>query len=187
MKLRFYLRGLGIGMIVTALLMGFATKDQRAMTDEEIIQRATQLGMVAGNKTLAVEQTAAPTTEPTQKPTSAPTKEPVAEATAEPTIEPVAEQAIAPTPELTVSEAQTPEKTLSPQAEALEPKVLVIKGGESSVSVSNSLFELGLVTSAKEYDSYLCKNGFDKVISVGTYEIPVDASYEDIARIITGR
>ena len=71
--------------------------------------------------------------------------------------------------------------------EETEHKVLVIKSGESSVSVSKSLYEMGLVQSANEYDSYLCKNGFDKVISVGTYEIPADASYEDIAKIITRR
>ena len=84
--------------------------------------------------------------------------------------------------------ALTPEPTVKPLGpQDLEPKVLVIKGGESSVSVSKNLEELGLVESASEYDSYLCKNGYDKVISVGTYEIPIDASYEDIARIITRR
>ena len=184
MKLRYYLRGLGIGMIVTALLMGFATSDLRAMTDEEIIQRATQLGMVAGNKTLVVEKTAQP--QATKEPLIT-TPEPVAEATVAPTAEPMLEPTTEPTVEPTAEPTKEPEKPRAPEAEALEPKVLVIKGGESSVSVSNSLYELGLVTSAKEYDSYLCKNGFDKVISVGTYEIPVDASYEDIAKIITRR
>lgn len=51
MKLKFYLRGLGIGMVVTALLMGFTTKGNE-MSDEEIKARAMELGMVE-QRTLA--------------------------------------------------------------------------------------------------------------------------------------
>ena len=46
MNLKYYLRGLGIGIIVTALLMGFASRDQNQLTDEEIKERAVALGMV---------------------------------------------------------------------------------------------------------------------------------------------
>jgi len=51
MKLKYYLRGLGIGMVVTALLMGFTTKGKE-MSDEEIKARAMELGMVE-QRTLA--------------------------------------------------------------------------------------------------------------------------------------
>lgn len=46
MKLRYYLRGLGIGVIVTALLMGFVTREKLPLTDAEIKARARALGMV---------------------------------------------------------------------------------------------------------------------------------------------
>ena len=46
MKLRYYLRGLGIGIIVTALLMGFVTREKLPLTDAEIKARAKALGMV---------------------------------------------------------------------------------------------------------------------------------------------
>ena len=45
-KLRYYLRGLGIGVIVTALLMGFVTRESLPLTDAEIKARARALGMV---------------------------------------------------------------------------------------------------------------------------------------------
>ncbi|MEZ3425832.1 MAG: hypothetical protein K1W13_00280 [Lachnospiraceae bacterium] len=38
---------------------------------------------------------------------------------------------------------------------------------------------------AKEYDKYLCANGYDKKIRAGSYEIPKGASDEEIALIIT--
>ena len=62
---------------------------------------------------------------------------------------------------------------------------LVISRGESSVTVSKNLQQLGLVEDYKVFDRYLCDNGYDKSISVGTYEIPVDATDEEIARIIS--
>ena len=46
MKLKFYLRGLGIGIVVTALIMGIATKDKLPLTDAEIKAAAAKLGMV---------------------------------------------------------------------------------------------------------------------------------------------
>ncbi|MDE5588799.1 MAG: hypothetical protein K2J60_06615, partial [Acetatifactor sp.] len=49
MKLKSYMRGLGIGIVVTALIMGIATKDGRPMTDAEIKAAAAKLGMVDSN------------------------------------------------------------------------------------------------------------------------------------------
>lgn len=53
MKLRYYLRGLGIGIVVTALLMGVALKDGHPLSDAEIKRRAAQLGMVEKSYTLS--------------------------------------------------------------------------------------------------------------------------------------
>ena len=47
MKLKYYLRGMGIGIILTAIVMGFALGGRRAaVSDAEIIKRARDLGMV---------------------------------------------------------------------------------------------------------------------------------------------
>lgn len=48
MKLKYYLRGLGIGIAVTALILGLASgkSEDSAMTDEQVIARAKELGMV---------------------------------------------------------------------------------------------------------------------------------------------
>lgn len=46
MKLKYYLRGLGLGIVVTAIIMGIASSRNNTMTDEEVIERAKQLGMI---------------------------------------------------------------------------------------------------------------------------------------------
>lgn len=52
MKLKYYLRGLGIGIIVTTIILAisFSTRDVE-MSDEEVIARARQLGMVMQEET----------------------------------------------------------------------------------------------------------------------------------------
>ena len=45
MKLKYYLRGLGIGIVVTAVIMSITNKPQE-MTDAQIKMRALELGMV---------------------------------------------------------------------------------------------------------------------------------------------
>ena len=50
MKLKYYLRGMGIGIILTAIVMGFALGGRKTtMSEAEIIQRAKALGMVDGD------------------------------------------------------------------------------------------------------------------------------------------
>jgi len=46
MERKYYLRGLGIGIVMTAIIMGIALSGNHKMTDEEIIARAKELGMV---------------------------------------------------------------------------------------------------------------------------------------------
>lgn len=52
MKLRMYLRGLGIGMAVSAVVLSVAMPKQKGMSDAEIIEKAKELGMVEEGSTL---------------------------------------------------------------------------------------------------------------------------------------
>ncbi len=54
MKLKYYLRGLGVGIVLTAVIMGVILGRRGSdMSDEEIIKRAKQLGMVEAESTLS--------------------------------------------------------------------------------------------------------------------------------------
>lgn len=49
MKLKYYLRGIGLGVIITAIIMGFALGAGKApISDAEVIEKAKGLGMVEG-------------------------------------------------------------------------------------------------------------------------------------------
>lgn len=54
MKLKYYLRGLGIGVLVSTLIMSIALGNKKTgLSDDEIRQRAAELGMVEETTTLA--------------------------------------------------------------------------------------------------------------------------------------
>lgn len=76
------------------------------------------------------------------------------------------------------------EKGYTNEGDAVE---IVIIRGDSSVSVARRMYEAGLVESAVEFDKFLCANGYDKVISVGTYKIEFGLDFDDMAKIITRR
>lgn len=199
MKLKYYLRGLGIGIIVTAIIMGVATKDRSVMTDEEIKARAVELGLVEQKvladisstftpepeETLVPKETEAPSVTPKPEETIAPKETEVPPVTPKPEETLVPKETEVPTvtskPEKTPVSTEEPEST--PQAENMKV-TLVIKSGETSWSISKTLYEMGMVESATDFDSYLCKNGYDKTIRIGEFEIPKGSSYEEIAKII---
>lgn len=91
-------------------------------------------------------------------------------------------------------EIKEPEKTPEPkpvepekQLEAGEKVSITIYKGNGSNTAARYMQEAGLVTSATDFDKYLCSNGYDKKICVGVFEIPAGSTYEEIAKIITTR
>ena len=187
MKLKYYLRGLGIGMIVTAVIMGVSVGGKtEPMTDAQVMERAKELGMVDGVLSQLPEQTEAPEQIEAPQETEAP------EASEVPQEAEVPEQAEVP------QEAEVPEQTEAPQepenqkTEAEQPTVessyiVTVYPGEGSYTVSRKLAALGLVESADIYDEYLCQNGYDKKICTGNHEIKAGMTAEQIAKALTTR
>ena len=203
MKLKYYLRGLGIGMMVTALILGISFSHRQeqtaqAMTDDQIRERAAELGMVDSSElTLAALQNSAkqpaesspedekeiqtetsPVTTTELEETTAP------ETTAEPEIT-TAPQA-APEPETTKAPEITPESDMTVAEQGQTASITILRGDDSG-SVSRRLCEAGLVEDAKAFDDYLCNNGYSRSIHPDTYEIAFGTSEEEIAKIITGK
>lgn len=179
MKLKYYLRGLGIGMAVTALILGISFsgrqgQEAQTLTDEQIRERASELGMVDSSElTLAALQNSAQpqiTMEPEVTEESETMTEP--EATAE--------------PEMTTKPEATKEPELITAPEQSQTTITIKKGSDSG-SVSRVLYEAGLVENAKAFDNYLCNNGYSRSINPGIYEIAPGTSEEEIAKIITGK
>lgn len=237
MKLRFYMRGLGIGIVVTALIMGIALGGSReSLSDEEIKERAAVLGMVEQQAVVLSDlqnkqetENIPETVESLTPETTPETKETETSATQE--TETKASEAVKETEsgtkasETAAAETKTPEtkqnESTSAETQKAETKpseeqtkpsetnetdntatentaadntaagaqtvTVTIRSGNGSDTVSRNVQSAGLVESAAAFDKFLCDNGYSKSLRVGTYEIPVGASEEEIAKILTGR
>lgn len=181
MKRKYYLRGLGTGILVTALIMVIASGQKDTMTDEEVRARAKELGMVESTLLSELANQSQPETPPAEEQKPEPEPQPETPLAEEQKPEPE------PQPETPPAEEQKPEPEPEREPEFQTSVTIEIRSGESSVTVSRSLAEAGLVDSADSYDSYLCRNGYDKKIRAGVYEIPAGATDEEIAKIITRR
>ena len=191
MKLKYYLRGLGIGMAVTALILGISFsgrqgQEAQTLTDEQIRERASELGMVDSSElTLAALQNSAqPQTTMEPKVTEESETMTEREATAEP--ETTTEPEATAEPEMTTKPEATKEPELITAPEQSQTTITIKKGSDSG-SVSRVLYEAGLVENAKAFDNYLCNNGYSRSINPGIYEIAPGTSEEEIAKIITGK
>lgn len=174
MKLKYYLRGLGIGILVKAAILTIVYHTKGSMSDSQIMKRAAQLGMVMASTeddTLFAQTTQVDTTIEETGTISVEETTTVVETTE------------------AVTEASTEKPTEAPTEVPTEPAaaeaVLTISPGMYSESVSAELVRLGIITNQKEFNSYLVNNGYAECIQTGDFKIKADMSYDEIARIIT--
>lgn len=158
MKLKYYLRGLGIGIFVCAFILSLTIDHQPQMSDQDIMNRAKELGMIENVKLAKQAQNQ------------------------EETEEEVIIEEVADIEEEVITEEEVIEEVI--ETEEAELFQLDVIPGDSSYSVSKRLEEAGIILSAKELDAYLCENGYDKKIRVGTHQINRLATFEEIANEI---
>ena len=198
MKLKYYLRGLGIGIVVTALIMSIVTLTQKnTISDEEVIARAEKLGMVqsgvlsddlSNDQNIETPEITQPVEEQqTEDVVEIPfgvvsenETEVVEVASTEPE-KPVTEEKVE--PEKPVTEEKTePAETANTTAGNV---TIQVNGGDGSRTVADRLKAAGLIDDATVFDDFLCKNGYDRHITTGKHIIKAGATYKEIAQNLT--
>ncbi len=245
MKLRYYLRGLGIGMLVAALVLILSGNTGGKMSDDAVKRRAAELGMVEKDKSVLEnigngvsaeqsgdaghsedpENAAAGMQEDAAAVLDAEKEDPDNAADAAPdnmvsgeadaasdnamngesaaasgekdagtaagaeggagTAPAEEEQSLAEQIEQRAGEVADRAKEVAENSVPEQIVTFEVYKGDTSVSVSRRAKEAGLVESAADFDVFLCQNGYDKRISIGTYEITVGATEREIADIVT--
>jgi hypothetical protein len=202
MKLKYYLRGIGVGILFTTLILTVANQSpsKNTLTDEEIIIRAKELGMVEKTDALTgLLTTPTPTATAEQEDSSNQdsVKEPVSNentANNSDTDEKSEEDQEAEdnldedtvTPSITVEITPAPTQEASPDAEqedvfSVQKVRFEIKNGMTSEGVAKLLMEKGVIEDAEGFNQYLKQNNYTRDIRVGDYEIEMLSSYKDIA------
>lgn len=218
MERKYYLRGLGIGIAVTAIFMGIMSSGDKGMTDQEIIARAKELGMV--ENTVLSDMSDGAAEQPEQSAEAAEMEQTEPEKESVPVNGndeyPKGSEVSSPEDDISQEESQEQETddledvetdNMGPgdaddEEAGQEPdqseenvrdmitsskvRTITVSSGDGSHIVAQKLADAGVVTSADNFDDFLCRNGYDKKLRTGTFSIPADASDEQIARIVTG-
>ncbi len=205
MRMKYYLRGLGVGIITATLILSVFVQKEETISDEEVMARAKELGMIMAEEgeiaqneddsgvLRAVEprKVAGKEDADTENHMEDLEKEGAWEDAAE-TVMSADEQE----PEETESEPETDALPHSESKEDASDTVsngtqdsvkITISDGDSSYTVADKLEVAGLVEKASEFDRYLIDSGYEKYIRTGEFMIPRGAGDPEIAKIIAGR
>lgn len=198
MRLKYQLRGLGIGIMITAaLLMGFSNDEKASAKTEDAVEMAS-----------AEESTEVVTTAEMEPETEENVPIILRDENTEETESVTSEEESSMEAETaTVTETGTEEETTEVETAQIEKKqveetqktessagiantdvveIRIVKGDDSG-TVARKLQVAGLVENASEYDAYLMQHGYDKKISVGTVEIAKGSTWLEIAEKISGK
>lgn len=198
MKFRFFLRGLGMGILLTSIVFYIAYWQNKPaeLTDSQIRQRAKELGMVekenpVGDLLPAKENASEDETPISAQDMLAEQESAEASVSEEVTMDQPEEnsetseqaqtEAVSSEQKTTETESQEQEETPT----TADTVSITIKGGTSSMTICQNLQKAGLIENATEFDTYLIENGYASRIRAGTYDLKMGMSFQDLAESIS--
>ena len=156
MRFKYYLRGAGIGVILTTLIFTIAfAVDKPTLSDDEIMQKAEALGM----------EMPADDSDSADKKDTKTAKDQKDGADA--------------------SDSNTNDATTSEDGGQKNVIEFTIASGDTSATIAQHLQEVGLVDNAKSFDLYLSDQDLDNQLLPGTYQIPEGATFLEIGELLT--
>ena len=188
MKLKYFIRGLGIGIIFGTLIMLVAhlKSDENTLSDSQIEARASELGIVWPDEATATDALADVDSDeqPDVSELSTEIITEVKETEAEITTEADSE--------ITTNEATTEERTTQATTEdkiteknTYTEATITVTRGMGSTQVAELLEEAGIIDNADEFDNYLNSQGISNKIQINTFKFNSDMTYEEIAKGLT--
>ncbi|MDO5403464.1 MAG: hypothetical protein Q4F11_08490 [Eubacteriales bacterium] len=170
MNLKYYIRGLGAGLIIAASVLMISEAAGKGQDYNNSEQQTTTAASIIAYTTEA--QTTVPETEGTSD-TTAKTTSAITE---------------------TTYAMETVSETQPATADAKEEKTAEIEDKTVKVNIHNVyyatqasdiLLKAGVISDAQSFTEYLVNNGYAGKIREGIYDIQKGASFDEIAKIIT--
>ena len=201
MKLKYYLRGLAVGILVTTIILAISfSQTKKELSDQEVINRAKQLGMVMADSG-KIEDYREDTQTETGQSEQGETEENVTGDTqdgAEDNEGVTGDNGTVPGDNGTVTgdneggigdnEGGTADNGTGTEDAGSDTEgkmvTFVISKGQFGRQISESLKKEGLVDDAEAFMKYLGETGKSEGILPGTYEIPMGSTYEEIVKIL---
>ncbi len=158
---KYFLRGMGFGILVTVVIFSVALVFYEPKNSSEAAND-TAVSEEINQEENTVEEKVEEKTEEKEEKNPEESENNSSEETAE-------------TEDTKTTETKTPSKTVS----------FKVTAGESSYKVAENLYRAGLIDDPNKFNTYLEQNGYDNTIHVGSFNIPEGSTYEQIANTIS--
>ena len=200
MRLKYYLRGLGLGIIFAVFIMIVGYRNHgSSMSDSQIIEKAKALGMVetedssgmkTDNKTDNKTDKKIDTSESDTSTADTSTDEDTQTGTDNTDADNTTDTANADTTAPSDAAATDPAASDAAGADAAQPQqnttfTITVGGGDTCRMIAERLQTAGIIDDAEKFRVYMGQKGVDQFIADGSHEIPYGASYDDIINILT--
>ncbi|MBE5887300.1 MAG: endolytic transglycosylase MltG [Lachnospiraceae bacterium] len=215
MRFKYYLKGLGMGIIITTIIMTVScVMHNNNLSDEEIIKKAIELGMVMpdsenestsglfgnndkessesendsdseGEPQSGSESEIEPNETEIPSETESSSETETPSETEIPNESESSSEIQPPSESENPTESEEPSTQTPPQHVEITQYVLHIQWGDTPRMIANELFENGMIDSASKFRKYLADNKYAGKLRSGTYTITKGMTYEEIAKMIT--
>ena len=213
MKLKYYLRGAGVGIIIAVLIMVIGGSNNRTLSDGEIMRRAMELGMTKVDDgstkvkdyqpTSAAESSAASQSGAVSSEASSAASSTASSATAGSTASAASSttSSVVSGASSDVSSGETSSTNATPasavsRAASLDNSAFTTNGdtvtitintGMLSDKVADMLQSAGVIEDSKDFNKYLIANKYDTQILKGDVTVRKGASYAEIAKLLISK
>lgn len=210
MKLKYYLRGAGVGIIIAVLIMVIGGSNNRSLSDGEIMRRAMELGMTkvddgstkvkdyqptsAAESSAASESSAAESSAASSAASSATAGSTASAASS--TTSSVASGASSDVSSRETSSTDTTPDSAASRSASLDNSAFTTNGdtvtitintGMLSDKVADMLQSAGVIEDSKDFNKYLIANKYDTQILKGDVTVRKGASYAEIAKLLISK
>lgn len=186
MKLKYYLKGLGTGILFSSVILSISfavyNRQNERKTQDEIIAGALAAGMIWPEETTTEKTTPEETTTEKTTPEETTTEKATPEET---TTETTTQEETT-----TAGETKTPVKKDYEASviykDSEKVKIQILKG-MNSYDVAIILEKAGILGGYAEreaFNDYIVAQGYGRFVMVGIFEIPVNATYDEIISIV---
>lgn len=185
MKLKYYLRGLGTGILFASIVLTIAYSYRT--TDSKIKEQAKDLGMVYPNEIESGDETdesdGMETLESNTQEKQTSEEQTSEKQTSE--TQSSSEENTDDRTETTTTEPQTDETETTTSSDDNVSCTVTVTSRTTSYDVARQLESGGIIEDADDFDDYLCDNGYAYRIQNGKYTITKGMNYKEMAEIIT--
>lgn len=195
MKLKYYLRGLGVGILFSTIILSIAFKASSKEKADKVNSNteSNTSGTEAANGDDGIkdlEDLLVPSAAPSITPAVTPTEKDISDkettdtSSEAPSVSPTETPLEEETEESNPVEADQTDDLKEQNEESKDYIIVRIEEGMTSEEVASILYNYGIIEDKNDFNTYMKKNNYSRIINIGDFKIAKNATYEQITDLI---